>query len=88
MGPLEQEARRHCKRVLARIERHIRDFPVGETYFGKVAASNPYAVRSLREGRILSPDTLDRLMEFIATREARLKESAEAAAKTSREAAE
>lgn len=52
------------------------------------AGCNPYAVRSLREGRILSPDTLDRLMEFIATREARLIESAEAAAKTSSEAAE
>jgi hypothetical protein len=77
MGPLEREARQHCSRVLARVERHIADFPVGETYLGKVAASNPYAVRSLREGRILSPDTLDRLVKYIEQREAAAREAAE-----------
>lgn len=78
MGPLEQEARQHCSRVLARIERHVKEYPCGETYFGKVAASNPYAVRSLREGRILSPDTLDRLLEFIDEREKRLDKAVKA----------
>jgi len=80
MGPIEQEVRERCTQVLKRVERHLRDFPVGGTYLGKVAASNPYALRSLREGRILSPETLDKLLAYVEAREERLTKAASEAA--------
>jgi hypothetical protein len=80
MGPIEQEVRERCAQVLKRVEQHLKDFPVGETYFGKIAASNPYALRSLREGRILTPETLDKLSAYVDLREERQRNAAGEAA--------
>lgn len=69
MGPHEQDARRRCKRVLKQIEAHLEQHPCGEKYFGKVAAKYPLAIEKLREGTIVGPVILDKLVSHMAVRE-------------------
>lgn len=73
MGPHERKARKHCRSVLRRIEQHISIHPVGETYFAKRAGCSPYALKALREGSILTPDTLDKLVAHLKEREKTIK---------------
>ena len=45
---------------------------MGEFYFGKLAASNPLLLQKLREGKVVTPATLDKARFFVREREARL----------------
>lgn len=72
MGPIEKKTRRQCRAVLRKIEAHLQEHPCGETYFGIAAAGYPLAIKNLREGKIVGPAILDKLLTHIEQREAGL----------------
>lgn len=55
--------------LLAEIEAFLGRTGMGESYFGKVAASNSELVKRVRGGGRVWPETIDRLRSFMATRE-------------------
>ncbi|WP_215970023.1 hypothetical protein [Shimia thalassica] len=61
-----------CAQVLKEISEHLERHPMGEFYFGKLAASNPLLLQKLREGKVVTPATLDKARFFVREREARL----------------
>ena len=72
MGPIETNMKQLCAQVLEEISEHLDRHPMGEFYFGKRAASNPLLLKSLREGKVVAPATLDKARAFIRRREAGL----------------
>jgi len=53
------------EQLLHRIETFLAASGMGETYFGTLAARNPYLVRRLRAGRRVWPETAERVLAFI-----------------------
>ena len=52
--------------LLSEIETFLAATGVGETYFGKLAANNPWLVKRLREGSRVWPETEDRIRAFMS----------------------
>ena len=55
------------EQLLAEIEVFLAATGMGETYFGKKAANNPYLVQRLRDGGRIWPETGDLVKAFIAS---------------------
>lgn len=73
-----------AKEVLDEIERHLKKYPMSETYFGILAARYPNVISRLREGGSVNEKVLTKLLEFIESREAEEKAKAKASAKAER----
>lgn len=61
--------RETCAAVLQEIEDHLEAYPMGATYFGQRAATYPFLVERLREGRLVGPALLDKARRFISERQ-------------------
>lgn len=70
-----------AKEVLDEVERHLKAYPMSETYFGILAARYPNVVSRLRDGGLVNEKILAKLLEFIESREAEEKAKAKSAAK-------
>lgn len=55
--------------LLTRISRHLRDFGIKETSFGRRALGDPNFVRQLRSGRQLRPRTIARVVSYLNEQE-------------------
>jgi hypothetical protein len=55
------------EQLLSEIEAFLARTGMGETYFGKKAAKNPYLVQRLRDGGRIWPETGDLVRLFIAS---------------------
>lgn len=73
MVTVTDEMKRHCNQCLKRIEEHLRDYPLSETYFAARAGSSPYVIRNLRDGVLVKPETIDKIYNFIEERERKLR---------------
>ncbi len=69
MEPLEQQMSELREKVLEKVENHLRDYPIGERYFGQLAADQTYIVERLRSGGKSSPATYYKILRFIEERE-------------------
>lgn len=56
--------------LLSTIERHLRQTGTAPTRFGREAVGDPRFVLDLRNGREPRPETVKRVAQFIAGREA------------------
>ena len=54
------------EQLLAEIEGFLSRTGMGETYFGKKAANNPYLVQRLRDRGRVWPETAEKVRRFIA----------------------